>query len=78
MQDYAIDCESTTYTFLYIICLVLILLWPLGVPAGLMSGMYRVRGAILEGDEKIVQKFDFVLTDYKTAYWHWVGLWIYS
>ena len=43
-----------------------------------MFGMYRVRGAILEGDEKIVQKFDFVLTDYKTAYWHWVGLWIYS
>jgi hypothetical protein len=49
----------------------LVLLWPIGLPAGLFFAMYRVRGKIQDDDEDTICVFDFVLGDYKKDCWYW-------
>ena len=58
--DYAMDCESSDYDFLFIACLALTLLWPIGVPGFLFYNMYKARKEIMEEDKDTLQKFDFV------------------
>jgi hypothetical protein len=43
--DYSVNCNSSGHTALYVICIVLVFLWPIGVPAGLLFSMYKVRNA---------------------------------
>jgi hypothetical protein len=69
--DYSIDCSSPEYTMLYIVSVLFMMLWPIGVPFGLWLAMYKVRMAIASQDEEIIEKFGFVLEDYKTEYWYW-------
>ena len=40
-MDYEIDCDSDAYTATFIVCLVLTLLWPIGVPSYLLYSMRR-------------------------------------
>ena len=54
------DCESSEYDFLRFACLVLTLLWPIGVPGFLFYNMYKARKQIMEEDKDTLQKFDFV------------------
>ena len=58
--DYAMDCQSSDYDFLFFACFALTLLWPIGVPAFLFYNMFKVRKEIMEGDKDTLQKFDFV------------------
>ena len=58
--DYAMDCESSDYTFLFFACFALTLLWPIGVPGFLFYNMYKARKQIMEEDRDTLQKFDFV------------------
>jgi hypothetical protein len=67
--DYGVECESQTYTLIWLSCAVLVVLWPIGLPSGLLYMMWKERELILAGDPDTVQKFDFVLGDYKADHW---------
>ena len=69
--DYSLDCDSGTYTVLYISLLLLMVLWPIGVPAVLFWQMRGSKDLILAEDPDALQKFDFVLGDYKITHWYW-------
>ena len=58
--DYAMACESSDYDLLSFACIVLTLLWPIGVPGFLFYNMFKVRKEIMEEDKDALQKFDFV------------------
>jgi hypothetical protein len=54
-----------------VVCLALVLLWPIGMPAALFWSMYRVRDKIKAGDKDTLEIFGFVLGDYNTQHWYW-------
>eukprot|EP01045_Picozoa_sp_COSAG04_P005364 COSAG04_NODE_248_length_18898_cov_16.838715_8_plen_63_part_00 len=54
------DCESSEYNLLFLTCILLTLLWPIGVPGVLFYAMFKVRKEIMEEDQDTLQKFDFV------------------
>eukprot|EP01045_Picozoa_sp_COSAG04_P010698 COSAG04_NODE_661_length_11448_cov_24.495903_3_plen_104_part_00 len=58
--DYTMVCQSSEYNFLLFACILLTLLWPIGVPGFLFYSMYRARKEIMQGDVDTLQKFDFV------------------
>ena len=68
--DYTVDCEATA-ALRYLGGGTLVLLWPMGLPAGLFCAMYTRRAKILIGDEATLRTFAFVLGDYKPALWYW-------
>jgi hypothetical protein len=68
--DYTVDCEATS-ALRWAIGGVLVLLWPVGLPALLFTAMYRVRAKIHDDDEDTLLIFAFVLGDYDTAHWYW-------
>jgi len=59
--DYSIDCGSAEYTALAAVCFALVLIWPIGLPAGLFWSMWKEKDDILNEDEDTLQKFSFVL-----------------
>ena len=69
--DYDISCESTYYMLLRLFLIVLLLLWPIGVPAILYWQMSQEKEKILAEDPDTLQKFQFALGDYKTTHWYW-------
>jgi hypothetical protein len=68
--DYTIDCDETA-TLRYLGGGALVLLWPVGLPAGLFYAMHKHRAKILIGDEATLRTFAFVLGDYKPTHWYW-------
>jgi Ca2+/Na+ antiporter len=69
--DYSIDCGSLEYAALATVCLALVLIWPIGLPSGLLYYMWQEKDAIVKEDVDTLQKFSFVLGDYNTKYWYW-------
>ena len=69
--DYTIDCLSVPYYLLYVSCLLLMLLWSFGWPVYLLTSMYKVRDKILEQDQDTLDKFGFIILDYKPEMWFW-------
>ena len=68
--DYTVDCEVTA-TLRYLGGGALVLLWPVGLPAGLFFAMHARRAKIIAGDEATLRTFAFVLGDYKPTHWYW-------
>jgi hypothetical protein len=68
--DYTVDCDATA-TQRYLGGGILVLVWSIGLPAGLFYAMYKRRTKILAGDEATLRKFAFVLGDYKSSHWYW-------
>eukprot|EP01046_Picozoa_sp_COSAG06_P031452 COSAG06_NODE_3065_length_5901_cov_5.700965_2_plen_1264_part_00 len=68
--DYSIDCEEDK-ALRYVRQLLLVVIWPIGLPAMLFLWMYHAKDLILAEDEDTLQKFDFVLGDYKRGFWFW-------
>jgi hypothetical protein len=50
---------------------LLVGIWPVGVPATLFISMLRYREAIVAQDEAALRMFEFVIADYKPEYWYW-------
>eukprot|EP01051_Picozoa_sp_SAG22_P005755 SAG22_NODE_353_length_11812_cov_58.910783_4_plen_1161_part_00 len=76
IADYRVQCTVDgsfvgDYTLLFLFCNVLVVLWPIGLPAILFYLMQRQKEDILAGDEDTCRKFDFVIGDYKPEYWYW-------
>ena len=69
--DYSVDCGSLAYVTLNGACVALVLLWPVGLPVGLLYIMWKEKDDILNEDEDTLQKFDFALGDYNTRHWYW-------
>jgi hypothetical protein len=69
--DYSVGCESPAYTLMWLMCAVLVVLWPVGLPSGLLFMMWKERELIKAGDPDTEQKFDFVLSDYQSSHWYW-------
>ncbi len=69
--DYGLDCNSSSYTMLYIANVVLIFLFPLGMPSMLFFLMNRVKDLILTEDRETMNEFGFVVQDYKLTHWYW-------
>ena len=81
--DYDIDCESAHYTTVMWVCLGLSIIWSVGVPGVLLFLMHRIKHLIppdddversawpSSADSDRVQKFNFVLSDYKKKFWYW-------
>jgi len=69
--DYSVECESQTYTLIWLSCAVLVVLWPIGLPSGLLFMMWKERELIKSGDPDTEQKFEFVLGDYQSRHWYW-------
>ena len=70
-SDYAVSCESTEYESIRRMCLLLTLLWPVGVPSYLLWSMGRVRSKILDDDTDTMRKYRFALGDYDRQHWYW-------
>jgi hypothetical protein len=68
--DYTVDCDETA-TLRWLGGGALVLLWPIGLPAGLFYAMHARRAKILAGDEATLRTFAFVLGDYKPTHWYW-------
>ena len=66
--DYSIDCGSTRYASIHAIAIVLMILWPFGLPALLLLKLWKARKDIFAEDEDTVAQFDFVLGDYKKEF----------
>ena len=58
--DYTVDCDETA-TLRYLGGGALVLLWPVGMPAGLFYAMHARRAKIVAGDEATLRTFAFVL-----------------
>lgn len=68
--DYTIDCTHDPH-LRYSVNGTLLLLWPIGLPVILYLWMLRSKSLILSEDPDTLQKFDFVLSDYRTDTWYW-------
>ena len=68
--DYAVDCDDT-YAFRWILGMMLVILWPIGIPAVLFAAMFQARPQILAEDEDAINLFGSVIGDYKPEYWYW-------
>jgi hypothetical protein len=71
LADYKIHCEDDVHTWLFLVSLGLVLLWPIGLPAFLLYTMYTKKALLLAKDEDTMAQFDFVVGDYKIEYWYW-------
>ena len=69
--DYSIDCGSLEYYTLAILCLALVVIWPIGLPSGLLYYMWKEKDDIKKQDADTLQKFSFVLGDYDAEHWYW-------
>ena len=70
-SDYSIVCESNYYNSLAVMCSILVILWPFGLPAFLLYKLWGARVEILAEDADTLAQYDFVLSDYKTEYYYW-------
>ena len=66
--DYSIDCGSAHYGSIFTMAVVLLILWPFGLPALLFFKLWKAREGIMAEDEDTVAQFDFVLGDYKKEF----------
>lgn len=69
--DYEMSCDSATYTKVLFAAIVLLMLWPIGIPLGIFVAMFRSREAILAEDEGTLAYFAPMIGDYKIAYYYW-------
>jgi hypothetical protein len=68
--DYELDCTESA-GLRYGVNGMLLIIWPIGLPAVLYLWMIRSKPDILSEDPDTLQKFDFVLADYRTDRWYW-------
>eukprot|EP01047_Picozoa_sp_COSAG01_P019293 COSAG01_NODE_1068_length_11878_cov_45.012395_4_plen_1116_part_00 len=68
--DYGVDCDETLLVRNGL-GVLLVVIWPIGVPAMLLVLMLRYREAIVTQDENVLRMFQFVVADYKLEYWYW-------
>jgi hypothetical protein len=72
INDYTIDCASDWYWgVVYPLCSMLVVAWPIGLPAMLFFVMYRARNKIKQDDPDTIMQFAFVIGDYKKDYYYW-------
>ena len=71
LADYSIDCNSGFYLSYRLFSLLLVLIWPIGLPLLIFYKMFVVRHLIRDEDEDTMKEFDFILGDYKTTHWYW-------
>jgi hypothetical protein len=69
--DYNIDCNSPEYASIFLVCSVLVVVWPLGLPVLLFYTMWKEKEDIHEQDRETLQKFNFCLGDYDREHWYW-------
>ena len=67
--DYSLRCESDSYTMVSVCCVVLLLLWPIGIPTILFYALFSEKEHILAGDPDSLKKFSFAIGDYRTTHW---------
>ena len=53
--DYDIDCESQHYFEVKVICIMLMLVWAVGIPLGLLWRMYLIKDLIPPDEVKVVR-----------------------
>lgn len=63
--DYEMSCDSDTYSTVFAAAILLLLLWPIGIPLGIFVAMYKSREAILAEDEQALAYFAPMIGDYK-------------
>jgi hypothetical protein len=68
--DYGVDCDDTSVVRNGM-GVLLVGIWPIGVPAALLISMLQYREAIVAQDEAALRMFQFVIADYKLEYWYW-------
>ena len=76
MADHAVTCtEDGSYTAEYIgiviLCSVLVIAWPIGMPVLLFSNLFAVRAKLKAQDEDTLKLFGSVVGDYTVACWYW-------
>ena len=71
MVDYAISCTGDGYTPVLLLCSVLVLVWPFGLPAFMLKLMWDAQEGIQNDDKAALQEFDFMIGDYKKTHWYW-------
>eukprot|EP01047_Picozoa_sp_COSAG01_P049848 COSAG01_NODE_4981_length_4573_cov_2.672105_2_plen_1101_part_00 len=68
--DYGVDCDST-WGWRNGLGVVLVLLWPIGIPAALLMSMLRHRKSIVAQDSETTRMFFFIVADYRVECWYW-------
>jgi Ca2+-binding EF-hand superfamily protein len=68
--DYGVDCDDTLVVRNGM-GVLLVGIWPIGVPAALVISMLQYRKAIVAQDEAALHMFQFVIADYKPECWYW-------
>jgi hypothetical protein len=62
--DYAISCTEG-YTPILVLCSILVVLWPIGLPAYMYWLMYTNQELIQADDKTALAEFDFMVGDCK-------------
>ena len=62
---------TVEYTTVYIFGLVLVVAWPIGIPAFLFFNMYSKKDKLLAGDPETLRMFKFVTGYYTPSCWYW-------
>ena len=71
LVDYTVDCNSAHYSIILSVASVLVLLWPIGVPAMLFYQLYKHKQLIQAEDEDTLKEFSFIIDDYKPEFYYW-------
>eukprot|EP01047_Picozoa_sp_COSAG01_P014616 COSAG01_NODE_715_length_14093_cov_64.209233_12_plen_277_part_00 len=76
IADYSFECIAggewtSEWSLLVTACSLLVLAWPIGLPAFLYYIMNKEKDLILADDDDTLQKYSFICGDYKREYWYW-------
>jgi hypothetical protein len=69
--DYAINCNDDEYTAVLLLCSVLVVVWPFGLPAFMLKLLWDAQEGIQNDDKVALQQFDFMIGDYTKTHWYW-------
>lgn len=76
VADHDVHCTldgdfTAEYTGLLVLCGMLVIAWPIGVPILLFVNLFAVRAKIQERDEATLKLFGSVVGDYDGVHWYW-------
>jgi hypothetical protein len=69
--DYSVQCYTTSWYGMAFVCGILVILWPIGLPAFLFYRMKKQLHLIRKEDEDTLRFWDFALGDYDIDHWYW-------
>jgi hypothetical protein len=72
--DFQTDCNTVGYVVLVVLAVPMVLLYPVGIPAGLFALMWKNRAELGRRGSQTRQDFAPLVESYRLDCWYWCGL----